>query len=433
MSSADPVMAVLRAVGQAMTGQDWAAASAQLEQAWPLHRTDPRLSLMAAQLAEARQQPAQALAHVQRAVALAPQWEAPATELALLLARLDRPLEALDAARHAVALAPDSLDVLYRVVDIAHQALNPAQALDWLQHAATLDPDNPELLPLIARDLTQVGRYREAMAAWATLLARQPGHTGWRLASAKAAVYAGDLAAARQDTERLLAQTPDDATARFWHAVACGQTPPTQPQAMTQAMFDGYAALFDTHLVQGLQYRVPEQVAAWIAQQHPQRALGVLDLGCGTGLLARHLGGGNGRLVGVDLAPNMVAQARRLGLYDDLQVAELVAFLRGTPRPFDVVAACDVFIYLGDLRQAIPLAWHWLRPGGHLVFSCEAAHAGEAELVLRPSTRYAHQASHVQALCEAAGFEAITLTPTPIRVEDGQPIDGYLLSARRPG
>lgn len=433
MPNPDPVMAVLHAVGQAMARGDRKAATLQLENAWAAHPTDPRLHLMAARLAEASQQPEQALAHTRRAAALAPQWEAPATELALLLARLGKPLEALDVARRAVALAPDSLDVLYRVVDIAHQALNPQLALDWLQHAATLDPDNPELLPLIARDLTQLGRYAEAMAAYTTLLARQPEHTEFRLARAKVAVYAGDLAAARQDGEMLVAQEPGNETHRFWLAVARGETPPTQPLAMTQAMFDGYAPLFDQHLVQGLQYRVPEQVAAWIAQQHPQRALGVLDLGCGTGLLGQRLGGGQGRLVGVDLAPNMVAQAERLGLYDTLHVAELVAFLRGTPTPFDVVAACDVFIYLGDPGQAIALAWHWLRPGGHLVFSCEAAGEHEADLVLRPSTRYAHKAGHVRALCEAAGFEAVTLTPTPIRVEDGQPIAGYLLSARRPG
>ena len=80
----------------------------------------------------------------------------------------------------------------------------------------------------------------------------------------------------------------------------------------------------------------------------------------------------------------------------------------------------------------LPLVADRLRPGGRFIVSCESAGDDEADLVLRPSLRYAHKPHHVRALCEAAGLTGFTLEPATIRVENDRPIAGFIATARRP-
>ena len=69
---------------------------------------------------------------------------------------------------------------------------------------------------------------------------------------------------------------------------------------MVRSMYDGFAELYDQHLVAGLKYKLPREVARMITERYPDRKLNVLDLGCGTGLLGACLGRIEGALVGVD-------------------------------------------------------------------------------------------------------------------------------------
>jgi predicted TPR repeat methyltransferase len=159
----------------------------------------------------------------------------------------------------------------------------------------------------------------------------------------------------------------------------------------------------------------------------------VLDLGCGTGLLGVCLGRINGALIGVDLSEEMIAQAMRHNVYDRFHHVNLLDALKATPKSlYHVVAACDVFNYVGDLSKAISGAYKVLVPGGSVIFSIEAAGEDEADVVLRPTMRYVHKPSHVEALCQKSGFEDITLTPTVIRLENNAPVNGFLVVARKP-
>lgn len=433
MTTTDPILQQLHGIEQLLVGGDLPAAAAQLDAVARVAPNDPRVHLIGAHMAEAAGRPDDALHHTRRAASLSPAWAVPATELALLLARMGRTPEALDAAQQAVALAPNSLQVLTGMVGIAHQALNPQLALAWLEKALQLDPNNATLKRHLVRDLAQLGHHAHAVLVSTQLLEHNATDVDVRLGRAKAALAAGDTALAVQDTKTLLAHDPANATYQFWHSVARGEVPPTQPAAMTQALFDGYAPVFDMHLVEGLQYQVPARVAALVGERYPDGMLDLLDLGCGTGLLGKYLGGIHGLLIGVDLSPGMLAQAAQLQIYDDLLTTDLLTALRGMPADgYDVVAACDVFIYSGDLTEVVPAAAGVLKPGGHFLFSCEAAQPDEADLVLRPSTRYAHKASHVRALCTAAGFTNVTQEDTTIRVESGQRIGGYIVVARKP-
>lgn len=97
----------------------------------------------------------------------------------------------------------------------------------------------------------------------------------------------------------------------------------------------------------------------------------VLDLGTGTGVIARQLARQGATVVGVDVAGEQVAAAARLARDEGLDArfvhapAEAAPFAAGA---FDVVTANQCWLYF-DNSTIIPQVGRVLRPGGVLVTS----------------------------------------------------------------
>ena len=99
----------------------------------------------------------------------------------------------------------------------------------------------------------------------------------------------------------------------------------------------------------------------------------VLDLGSGPGLdslLAARRVGPTGKVVGVDLCPEMVEKARRNASLMGLHNVEFVqAGIEKLPLPdgsVDVVISNGVFNLCPDKPAVLAEAWRVLRPGGRL-------------------------------------------------------------------
>jgi len=91
------------------------------------------------------------------------------------------------------------------------------------------------------------------------------------------------------------------------------------------------------------------------------------DLGCGTGRTGAWLRAhGVSRLDGIDLTPEMLALARRRGIYDELREADVAAtgLAGGT---YDVVTTCLVDEHLRDLQPLYRESSRLLRAGGRHV------------------------------------------------------------------
>jgi predicted TPR repeat methyltransferase len=387
---------------------------------------------MGSRLAEAAGNPAGAQDAARRAVNLLPDWPVAVMELAFLLARQNQLREAITWAERGMELDGNNPEVLARAVDIAHRAQHFELALAWLQRAAVVSPDNSDIKRLLARDLRLTGQHDKAMAAYNALIEASAIDVLALMGRVQTALASGHPEQALKDCESLLALHPENEEVLFYREIARGNTPPRLPAAMVRSLYDGFAGLYDQHVVASLKYKLPRDVAAIITTLYPDRTLNVLDLGCGTGLLGACLGRINGALVGVELSPPMIEQAARHNVYDRFHNVDLLDALEATPESlYDVIAALDVFIYAGDLAPAVPNALRILRPGGRFIFSCETAAESEDDLVLRPAQRYAHKASHVEALCREAGFEEVTLEAMPLRYENNEPVDGFLVTARK--
>jgi predicted TPR repeat methyltransferase len=428
----DPFTRRLQKIGQLISAGDLPSAAAELNLAVKEQAEDPRIYLLGMRLNEAKGEPERALQDARKAVSMNPMWVVSVTELSALLSRMGQHEEAVTQAKKAAAIEPNNIDMLTRVVDIAHAALKFDVALGWLRRLAELRPANAHYQSLIALDLRYTNEPEQALAVYNELLAANPYDLVALLGRAQVSHDQGDAATARADCETLVTINPTSTHFQFWHDLVHGVTPATLPIDMVREIHDGEATHYDTLKVTHGGYQLPRVMGALIKARFPTLEANVLDLGCGTGLLGASLGRLNGALVGVDVSIKMIERAAPRGVYDKFHTVNLLDALAATPDAlYHVISACDVFPYVGDLTQAVPNAFRIVRPDGYFVFSCERAEESEADLLLRPSMRFAHKQSAVEALCKSAGFDEVDVLEAPLFAGTTGPLMGYIVLAHK--
>ena len=433
----DPFTQELQRIRGLIEAGDLQTAAQALNAAQRRAPQDARVPLVGMRLAQQAGNLNGAIAAARRALELAPQWPVAMLELGALLARLNEPEQsktALRLASEAVAQEPDDAQVLSNAAGIANACGHTPQALAWVQRGVQQQPDNPRLRLALAQMLVAIRNHAEAKTHFDQLAERFADDPAVVLGQLNCALAAGQSEAARQYADRALALRPDDANAQYWHAIAHGRTPPTQPAANIASLYDSYAPTFDSHLAHDLHYRLPERIGQLLRSLYPDLRFNVLDLGCGTGLVGACLGRINGHIVGVDLSARMIDLAQRRGVYSKFHQVNLLDALAHTPADhYEVITCADALIHVGELTAVTRGAWRVLKAGGHFIFSCEAAQEGEPDLALRqPANRYAHREAAVERLCRQAGFADIRIEPVPmLRMEDDAPLPGFLVVARK--
>ncbi len=346
-----------------------------------------------------------------------------------LLAELGHDELAIVALTRAVELAPDGQEAHNNLGLLYRKRGDRERALESFQRASA---DTAMLAALVnlGTTLLELGRSDEAVSACERAVAAYPqsGAAYFHLGLAQEAT--GNAEAAIASFQEAVRLDPGVEQWRFHLAARTGQAPPAAaPAEYVAALFDRYAERFDEHLVERLGYQTPQRLTEAIVAAGASSGLNILDLGCGTGLAGVCLKPLARRLVGVDLSPQMIEEATKRDLYDELSVAEITDFLARQREDFDLVVAADVFVYVGDLAETIRLATLVLRPGGLLAFSTEA-HDGEGYKLL-PGRRFAHSLEYLQEVSRGHGLVEVSSTRTVLRRELGADVVGWLVVLRR--
>lgn len=213
-------------------------------------------------------------------------------------------------------------------------------------------------------------------------------------------------------------------------ALGVAAAPSSAPAAYVRALFDEYAPRFESHLREALAYRGPEILMDGLervcaARGRAPRFARVLDLGCGSGLMARPLRPCADHMAGVDLSPAMVELARRTGLYDHAEAGDVTAFLSAqAPASCDLVIAADVFVYIGDLAPVFAAAARALSAGGLFAFTVQRGEG--ADWALGADLRYRHRRDYLLALAAEYGFAPAIMEDASTRRDAGADVPGLV-------
>jgi predicted TPR repeat methyltransferase len=227
------------------------------------------------------------------------------------------------------------------------------------------------------------------------------------------------------------------------------------PPEYVVGLYATFAARFDSLLVDKLSYRTPDMLRQLVdATVGPRTYKSALDLGCGTGLSGLAFRSCvSDCFRGADLSPEMVETARqtRPGCYDELVVGDVLSQStyeaanhinddgddHGSHRAtrWDLIYACDVFVYLGDLSPVFAMvSKHLGEDEGVFAFSTELMHNDfEDEATegppykLQSTGRFAHSVSYLNELAGTHHLCVRATTIRPIRKNAGNDVLGCLV------
>jgi predicted TPR repeat methyltransferase len=241
----------------------------------------------------------------------------------------------------------------------------------------------------------------------------------------------GNREGAIRSFQKSLALAPDDVLGASLRLTRLGALPAAN--AMTQgyiaALFDQYADRFDDHLVKALAYRGPEIITATLQTICAEQQRGfffdsALDIGCGTGLMAKAMAARSTNIDGIDLSPAMVAAASKTGHYRAVWAGDCVECMNNNARSYSLIMAADVLVYIGDLQPLFARAATMLERDGLLSFTVQS-HDGDG-FVLGDDLRYHHSEAYLRICAGIAGFSVLHLQPCITRQDAGKPVLGFV-------
>jgi predicted TPR repeat methyltransferase/predicted negative regulator of RcsB-dependent stress response len=362
------------------------------------------------------------------------------------LVKLGRPDEALASFAQAIRIRPDFVEARSNHATTLLELGRVMEGLEELDRVLVSDPGHVLSWNNRGNALFALNRYEEAIDSYDRALAIHPDFPDART---NRLLALGELnRGGPRFVEILCAQGEDmmrrgqyaQALKRFDEALAMQ---PDYPEALAhrattlregfKSLFDECAPDYEESMINNLNYRGHIQVRemadrVWTGAK---TGLHVLDIGCGTGLVGDQFKqwAVGGRLDGIDFAPNMLEVARKRGIYDDLILGELEAFLSADGETYDLLVTADTIIYLSDLTPIFAGAAKRLRPGGQFIFSAEAMNGEGWEET--PKHRFRHSESYLRGEAERHGLQFVAITSSMLRFESGMPVAGFTAAVQK--
>ncbi len=311
--------------------------------------------------------------------------------------------EALKRFEEALRANPDLLIARIGRATVLLELKRPDEALTGFDQALQSGPQNAVCWNNRGNALAMLGRLHEAIESFSRALAIEPGL-------------------------QMAADNRENALFQLGRLSRC-------PPGYMRKLFDDFSTHYDETMLGKLEYRAHEHLRDFAARilPPPGTQQRILDLGCGTGLVARSFldWANGGPIDGIDLAPRMIETARRHGIYRNLILGDLETELAAPGVSYDLILAADTMIYLGDLSRCFSGVSRRLEPGGHYLFAAESLDGEGWEQT--PNNRFRHSEAYLRSEAASAGLELMDIERCTLRTESGVPVGGFVVALRKPG
>lgn len=378
--------------------------------------------------------PDEAIAMIRRSLEISPNQPSAFNNLGSLYRMQGRENDADNAFWNAVRFDSGHVEAWRNISEVRRLRDDPVGAIKALRVALAFEPDNFSSRHRLGTLLAGIGEFDEAAEIFIAIVRDGVYTRGNVITYADILAHHGKPEKALELVLEWQKQDPSDPLAAHHVAAHRGLASSGASQAYVREIFDGFAETFDD-VLGALEYGAPAQVAVAVLELQAGGRIGAaVDLGCGTGLLGARLKPMIDTLIGVDLSPKMLDEARKKGVYDTLHEEEISTFLQAQPESqYDLITAADVMIYVGDIRSVTLEASRTLKPGGLYAVSYELLEDGaDAGFRLLSSGRYGHSRDYVEALRQEAGLDQVSNHPIALRKSYGDTIEGFLVVLRKP-
>jgi predicted TPR repeat methyltransferase len=293
----------------------------------------------------------------------------------------------------ALDIEPHDIDILYNLGVISLEQGHTDNAIQYYQRALQI---NPNYFPAH----NNIG---------VAFLAKN--HIGFALQHFKEALRLVPGNKAIEYTVKMLAQD---------------QRLSASPPDYIKNLFNAYADHYEEHLLQSLDYKVPEELYASVMHviQNKNVSWDILDLGCGTGLCGMVFHPLAKKLIGTDLAKNMLAVAAEKNIYTALLECDFLTSLQAEKLAYDLIIAGDALVYVGDLQVVFAAAYNALRAHGLFAFNTEITK--QPDYAMNQSGRFSHQKKYLDDLALQLGFKIVFYQEAITRQQNNEPVIGHL-------
>ncbi|MGE3335083.1 MAG: tetratricopeptide repeat protein [Rhodospirillaceae bacterium] len=279
------------------------------------------------------------------------------------------------------------------------------------------------LLGLALAEQGDLGGAADALSA----AVEKAHHTEALLALATLQNVAGDKRLAELALQRIAVEEPNNSEAKHLLNALHGAALSAPEETYAREAFNRVAQRYDVQELGYRRYAVPTAIADLVEEHQPDRRViaRLADVGCGTGLVAASLQDAfrTDAAVGIDISPNMAKIASAKGLYDQILIGDAREIAK-LDRVFDIIAAGDLFPYLGDVTSFLAAARERLAPGGLLAYSIELSQ--DAPLALSANGRFVHTQAHIDEAARAAGLRTVAVRSVALRHIFGREIQGMV-------
>lgn len=367
----------------------------------------------------------EAIKHYKICLQILPQAIEVRHNLAAALVKLHKTEEAIENFEAVLRQDPDHIPTLQNLGAIYLQANKLNQALPFYLRLVTKAPDKETYynLGVIYMDKDH---HQDAIIYFKEALKMDSYYLDAHLNIAATYLKLEDYDNAIKHYQTALEIQPDNIEIKYILAALTEDALPTEaPSEYLQHLFDQYAGHFDTHLLQHLNYEVPDllykAVTNYIGSE--TQDWNILDLGCGTGLCGTKFKKLSKKIIGVDISEKMLRVAKQKNIYDELRLENITNYL-SNHNHYDLIISGDVFTYIGDLKKIFQLCKSSLKPNGLFAFTTEKTE--QYPYQLQKSARYAHAKKYIEELAEQNHFNIICCDNAILRTQKTAPMEGYV-------